>query len=288
MSIYIGLDIGGTKIMVSAVCAEQGKRYETLKLLTPHDFKSGLQRIHEMIAEISKGQNILGIGAAIGGPLNAETGVVSPVHQPAWKDIPLKNIMEEYWQCPFFVDVDTNVAALGEYHLGRYTESTFLYMTLSTGVGGGFLIDGKIYQGRTHPEVGHQAIQPKVTGVGEVRCDCGLSDCLEGIISGTGIRRIYQKPAEQLSAQEWSEVAYNLGLGLRNIASILSPEIIVLGGGVAIGGGQQLVDQASNVMREHLNLVAAPKVQLSQQGYDTALLGACYIARASRANVASG
>jgi glucokinase len=95
-----------------------------------------------------------------------------------------------------------------------------------------------------------------------------------GLISGNAIRRIYAKPAEKLDPDEWSEVAYNLGQGLRNLAAILAPEAIRLGGGVAIGGGEEFIRQARQVMVKNLKLVPAPDVQLSQLGYNTPLLGA--------------
>src|SRR6185295_2131116 len=92
-------------------------------------------------------------------------------------------------------------------------------------------------------------------------------------------RRIYGKPAEQLDDQEWAEVAYNLGQGLRNLATIYLPDLIVLGGGVAVGGGARLMSAARRVMAERLKLVPVPEVRLSRLGYDTALLGAIAIAR---------
>jgi predicted NBD/HSP70 family sugar kinase len=111
-----------------------------------------------------------------------------------------------------------------------------------------------------------------------LQCECGLPDCLEALVSGNGIRRIYGKPAEALDASEWEEVAYNLGQGLRNLAVIYAPEIISLGGGVALGGGEAFVNQARRVMEEHLKLVPAPQVSLSSLGYDTPLMGAIAIA----------
>jgi predicted NBD/HSP70 family sugar kinase len=220
------------------------------------------------------------MGAAIGGPLDARRGVVSPLHQPRWRDVPLKALMEARWGCPFSVDVDTNVAALGEYAAGA-TASRLLYLTLSTGMGGGFLIDGKIYYGmrEAHPEVAHQAIPYRCAFPERVACSCGAPDCLEALVSGNGIRRIYGKPAEQLSDAEWSEVAYNLGQGLRNLATIYAPDLIILGGGVAVGGGERLLSEARQVMTSYLRLVPAPELRLSQLGYDTALLGALVIAR---------
>ena len=110
-----------------------------------------------------------------------------------------------------------------------------------------------------------------------IRCECGAPDCLEALVSGNGIRRIYGKPAEELSDDEWGEVAWNLGLGLRNIAAICLPDVIILGGGVALGGGQSLIERATEVMKEHLKIVPHPHIRLSSLGYDTALNGAVEI-----------
>ena len=278
MDIYIGLDIGGTKLMTAAFDADFNELIR-VRYPTPLSLNEGLELIHKSILEVTGNNRILGIGAAAGGPLDPMTGVVSPLHQPEWRDVPLKSIMEARWKCPFNVDVDTNVGAIGEYFMGNYTEKYFLYITLSTGMGGGFLVDGKIYQGKCHPEIGHQSINYRCSHPENINCECGVDDCLEGIVSGNGIRRIYGKPAEQLSVEEWDEVAYNIGQGLRNITTILSPEIIVFGGGVSVGGGEKLLNKVENYLHKSLCLVQPPKLQLSCHGYDTALIGAAYIAR---------
>ncbi|MEI7771939.1 MAG: ROK family protein [Chloroflexales bacterium] len=279
MSVSIGLDIGGTKLMVAAADAA-GNMLRRVREPTPHGLDEGLGLLQRMIAQVAGGEPIAGIGAAIGGPLDARRGVVSPLHQPQWRDVPLKALMEARWGCPFFVDVDTNVAAVGEYAAGA-TSRRLLYLTLSTGMGGGFLIDGEIYAGvrGAHPEVAHQAVAYRCASPERVACECGAPDCLEALVSGNGIRRVYGKAAEHLSAAEWAEVAYNLGQGLRNLATIYAPDLIILGGGVAVGGGERLLGAARQVMERHLRLVPAPELRLSQLGYDTALLGALEIAR---------
>jgi predicted NBD/HSP70 family sugar kinase len=188
--------------------------------------------------------------------------------------------METRWGCSFQVDVDTNVAALGEYRWGGLSAPRFLYLTLSTGMGGGFLIDGEIYRGQAgaHPEVGHQSVPFRCSNPSAVQCECGAPDCLEALISGNGIRRIYGRPAETLHPEEWDEVAYNLGQGLRNMGALYAPDIIRIGGGVAVGGGERFIGAARKVMEEHLRLVPAPQVELSRLGYDTALRGAIALA----------
>ena len=279
MELFIGLDIGGTKIMVASANRE-GNILQRERRDTSTSLETDLANINSMIAEVASGEEIQSIGAAVGGPLDWEQGIVSPLHQPAWRDVPLKALMEARWNCPFYVDVDTNVAALGEYRWGDTIAERFLYLTLSTGMGGGFLVEGKIYrgQGGAHPEVGHQSIPFRCSNPAAVQCECGAPDCLEALVSGNGIRRIYGKPAESLNPWEWEEVAYNLGQGLRNMAALYAPNVIRIGGGVAVGGGEHFIDAAKKIMEAHMRLVPAPRVGLSHLGYDTALRGAIAIA----------
>ena len=279
MEIYIGLDIGGTKVMAAAA-NKKGEILERIHLQTPTALQEGLDLLKDAVLQLAKERRVLAIGAAIGGPLDWEQGIVSPLHQPEWRGIPLKEIMETEFGCPFYVDVDTNIAALGEYKFGGERPERLLYMTVSTGVGGGLLMDGKIYRGMQggHPEVGHQAIHFHCSFPERVHCDCGAPDCLEALISGTGIRRVYGKPAEQLNSDEWREVGVNLGLGIRNIACFYTPDVVVLGGGVAVGGGAKLIETAEETMRSRLNIVPAPRVRLSNLGYDTALQGTIAVA----------
>ena len=280
MSHFVGLDIGGTKLVAAAADAG-GNILRKVQEPTPLEVEAGLSLLGEMIARVAGDRAIAGMGAAIGGPLDWHSGVVSPLHQPHWRDVPLKALMEERWGCPFFVDVDTNVAALGEFRADPNQPGRLLYVTISTGVGGGFLLDGKIYRGTAgaHPEFGHQSIPVRCAHPERVSCECGLADCLEGLVSGNGIRRLYGKPAEALEEPDWEEVAHNLGQGLRNAAAFYAPDVIVLGGGVALGKGEWLVERAGEVMARHLRIVPAPTVRLSRLGPEAPLLGALAIAR---------
>ena len=279
MGIFVGLDIGGTKIMVASADGE-GNIRRRVRRDTSTSLEADLANINSMIVEVAAREEILGMGAAIGGPLDWQRGIVSPLHQPAWRNVPLKSMMEAKWNCPFYVDVDTNVAALGEYRWDGLSAERFLYLTLSTGMGGGFLTHGEIYRGQNgaHPEVGHQSIHFRCSNPAAVQCECGVSDCLEALVSGNGIRRIYGKPAEKMNDEEWQEVAYNLGQGLRNMAALYTPDVIRIGGGVAVGGGEPFIAKARAVMQERLKLVPSPRVELSQLEYDTALRGAIALA----------
>lgn len=276
---YIGLDIGGTKTLACSA-GEDGRILDQVRFETPVGVENGITRIREAISRLTGGAPVQGIGVSIGGPLDFRTGRVSPLHQPEWRDVPLRDLLQNDWQCPVAIDVDTNVAALGEYAAAPDSPRRLLYLTISTGMGGGFVTNGRIYRGAggAHPEIAHQSIHYRSMHPERVVCECGLQDCLEGLVSGNAIRRIYQKPAEALSEEEWEEVSYNLGQGLRNLAAVLAPEVIALGGGVAIGRGERLVHAAGDVMRSHLRLVPAPKLHLSRAGYFTALHGAVHVA----------
>jgi predicted NBD/HSP70 family sugar kinase len=278
MGVYIGMDIGGTKFAVAAA-DKAGKVLRRTRADTPPGLGEGLELLKKMAREAAAGEKVLAIGASIGGPLDWKKGVVSPLHQPEWRNVPLKELMEKEFECPFYVDVDTNVAALGEWKARNGKDGKLLYLTISTGMGGGFIVDGRIYRGANeeHPEVAHQCIRWK--GKAErVVCECGAEGCLEELVSGNGIRRLYGKPAEKLTEKEWEEVSHNLGQGLRNMAAIYAPEVIAIGGGVATGAGEKLLGPARKVMEASLKIVPIPKVEPSKLGYDTALIGSITLA----------
>src|SRR5579864_6001242 len=229
MDVCVALDIGGTKIMAAAA-APEGDVLRTSRAPTPRSLEEGLRLLKRMALECAAGARILSIGAAIGGPLDWKEGIVSPLQQPEWRSVPLKALMEKEFGCPFLVDVDTNVAALGEWKALGGTPRRLLYLTISTGMGGGFVVDGALFRGGRgeHPEVAHQSVPWKGPWKSVV-CECGAEGCLEELVSGNGIRRLYGKPASELSEEEWSEVGQHLGQGLRNLSAIYCPDLIAIG-----------------------------------------------------------
>jgi predicted NBD/HSP70 family sugar kinase len=277
--VVVGLDIGGTKL-IAASADSHGRIIKRERALTPRALGAGLALVEEMIGTVSGGARIRAIGAAAGGPLNWETGVVSPLHQPEWRNIPLKSLMEAKYGCRFSVEVDTNLAALAEHHNAREKVPKLLYLTISTGMGGGFVVDGEIYRGLNgeHPEVGHQGVPCRSMAAQSAPCPCGSTGCLEALVSGSGIRRLYGKPPEELAPEEWEEVAWHLGQGLRNAAVIYSPDVVVVGGGVTFGAGRKLLAPAIGVMRDHLKIVPHPKVYASEMGEENVLAGAILLA----------
>ena len=198
---YVGIDLGGTKIIVVSV-DKDGSIIKKIKNDTPLELDEGLEMLKNMVKEVCSSPKA--IGCACGGPLDWKSGVVSPLHQPKWRNVPLKQIMEKEFSCKFHVDVDTNVAALGEYYFGSAANhKVFIYVTLSTGMGAAKLINGKIYRGYGHPEMAHQSFTLSLNHAAKdfnhdnYFCECGAKWCLETYVSGNAIKRIYGMPAEQ-------------------------------------------------------------------------------------------
>lgn len=278
---YIGVDLGGTKTIVASA-DKNGNILKKEASKTPVDLEKGLEMLENMISSVAVGR-IESVGCACGGPLDWKKGVVSPVHMPNWRSVHLGDFIKDRFSCDFYVDVDTNIAALGEYYFGKASGyKKFIYLTLSTGMGGAFLIDGRIYRGKDdgHPEIGHQAINHSLKrAITEPFCDCGSIDCLEGLVSGTAIKRLYGIPAEHIEDKNIiEEIAYNLGQGLRNIVALHAPDAIFLGGGVACGFGERLLGPARKIMDDHVKIVPKPLVSLSSLGYESALRGSIAVA----------
>jgi len=191
--LVVGIDLGGTQIRVAVL--------KGVELLSRISLSTGenptpdriIPRIHFAIQQALDKvgvalEQIEGIGMGVAGPLNSRTGVVfaSP-NLPGWSNVPLRSMLEEYYGLPIFIENDANVAALGEYLFGAgYGCKDIVYLTVSTGIGGGVITNGKLMVGTsgTAAELGHMTIDRK----GE-RCNCGNIGCLESIASGTAIAR---------------------------------------------------------------------------------------------------
>ncbi len=283
MEEYVGIDLGGTKTIVSSADSK-GNIIKQVRENTPASLNEGLEMLMRMVREVSSSPT--SIGCACGGPLDWRNGIVSPVHMPSWRSVPLKEIMEKEFGCNFYVDVDTNVAALGEYYFGQASKyNVFIYITLSTGMGAAKLINGKIYRGYGHPEMGHQSFALSIKHahksfvLDEHVCECGAKGCLESYVSGNAIRTIYGTSAEEITDKNIiEEIAVNFGEGLRNIIALHSPEAIFVGGGVAYGLGEQILGPARQIAKNNLKIVPMPEIKLASLGYNSALMGSVALA----------
>ncbi len=193
LPLVVGIDLGGTQIRAAVLRGAQ--RLSRVGLLTGEDptpervIPRMIEAVEQAIGEAGVSlEQIAGIGVGAPGPLNSRTGVVfSPPNLPGWVDVPLRSILNNHFKRPIFVENDANAAALGEYMFGAGQGSLeVVYLTISTGIGGGIIADGRIVEGivGTAGELGHMTID-----LHGPRCNCGNIGCLESISSGTAIAR---------------------------------------------------------------------------------------------------
>ena len=235
MAIYGSIEGGGTKFVaavgsgpadiVAEVTIPTTTPAETLGLVT--DF-------------FSEHQPFDAIGIATFGPVDldpasATYGRVGKTPKPGWSGADVLGVVSSSFDVPIGFDTDVNGAALGEGRWGAAQGlSTFLYITVGTGIGGGGVIDGKPMHGLVHPEMGHLRI-PRVAGDTFAGICPFHRDCLEGLASGPAIATRWGRPAQDLGADTAAAVeieAVSLGHAMANLVLAISPERIVLGGGV--------------------------------------------------------
>ncbi|MFT4414805.1 ROK family protein [Fredinandcohnia humi] len=259
MRTAIGIDIGGTKVAIGAV-QEDGEVLASVQF--PTEVEKGpdyaVTQIISSVSEIIRNYQVIeGIGIGCPGPLDTKRGIVTnPPNLKTWHGYSLVQKIESAFQLPVRLLNDADAAALGEYFFTyRKTYKHVLYVTVSTGIGGGIIINGQLYEGSKSGagELGHSVIDPK----GPL-CGCGKSGCLEALASGTAITRIWKERLVQRGSQiepTWSgkelfaqaaegdslakevieEATTHFALGLSQAIQTLNPELLILGGGVVIG-----------------------------------------------------
>lgn len=263
---YIGIDLGGTKI--AGILADAGGNIfcqDKIPTKKEEGKERVLARIYSLIRQLMKEAEpgeVKGIGLCSPGPLNVKTGVIIETPNLKWENTPVVALMEREFTLPVILENDGNAAAFGEYRYGAARgTSDMIYMTVSTGIGGGIIANGKLVYGRDYSagEVGHVVILP-----GGPVCSCGRRGCIEALASGTSIvREVKNRLAKgeksllqefggenlnRLTAKEVEAAAvqgdclalsvlekafYYLGIAVGNLVNILNPEVVVIGGGVS-------------------------------------------------------
>jgi glucokinase len=197
-----------------------------------------------------------GVGIGCGGPLDSEHGVLlAPLHLPGWEDVRVVELAQQALERPAVLDNDATAAAAGEhtYGAGRGTRN-MVYLTISTGVGGGVVIDGRLYRGATGNggELGHVTVDWH----GRACRGCGRRGCLEAYASGTSIAERAQeagmtgvtaaevaaaaRDGDPVAVRVWEETCEALACGITSLANLFEPELVVVGGGVSRVGEQLL------------------------------------------------
>jgi len=311
----LGIDLGGSKIL-TAVINPRGKMLSSDESVTPATkgreavIQSILDSINRVLKQASVAiSEICAVGVGAAGISNPEAGILftSP-NLPGLRDIPLRDIMQEKLGKKTFVINDANAAALGELYFGAARGArNFIYITLSTGIGGGIVIDGKIYTGAIGAagEVGHMTIDDN----GPI-CNCGNRGCWETLASGTALARearrrikegvktsileytggdvekvtaqVIHSAAQQgdsLAKELIAQTGYYVGVGLANLINIFNPELIVIGGGLS-NIGDMLLEPALKTAeaRTYKEAFQAVRFASPMLGRNSGVLGAAAFA----------
>jgi glucokinase len=249
---------------------------------------TALDRLFDLGRRAAEGFEVERVGIACGGPIDAERGTVSPLHLPGWSDVPLVAMAEEAYGVPAALENDATAGAAGEHRFGAGNgTSNMIYLTLSTGVGGGAVVDGRLLRGTTGNggEFGHVTVDWRGR-----RCPgCGRRGCLEAYVSGTSIAaRAREAGLDVSSAQEvveaggpvWEETVEALACGLASLVNAFEPERVVLGGGVTRAGEHLLGPVRERVRADALGPAANAEIVLSALGDRVGVVGAAAIAYA--------
>lgn len=235
MTVYGGIEAGGSKWECAIGAGPDDLRAtETIATTTP------AETIERVITFFDRGGPIAAVGIGSFGPIDphpesATWGYITSTPKPGWAHTDVAGEIGRRLGVPVAFDTDVNAAALGEHRWGAAQgHDTFSYITVGTGIGGGGMVGGNLMHGLVHPEVGHLRI-PHDRDRDPFGGVCPFhGDCLEGLASGRAIEARWGRPPDELNGDRsvWELQAHYLALGLVAVICVLSPERILLGGGV--------------------------------------------------------
>jgi fructokinase len=237
--LFGGIEGGGTKFICAVGTSPDDIRAET-RFATTDPVSTVRQTVEFFQRQIEKHGPLAVVGLACFGPLDLRQdsptyGFITSTPKPGWRNVDILGMLSRELKLKLAFDTDVNGAALGEWRwgAGQGVES-LIYLTVGTGIGGGALVNGKPVHGLVHPEMGHMLIPHDQTH-DPFPGNCPYhGDCLEGLATGPALEKHWGQPAEELPSDHpaWALEADYLASGLTNLILSLSPERIILGGGV--------------------------------------------------------
>ena len=231
----LAVDVGGTKLAVGRVDAA-GRLTDRRSATTPaHGAAEALwAKLADLVSEVRRGDEVV-VGVGCGGPMEPDGTSVSPLNIPAWTGFPLRGRLADVTGLPVHVDNDAKALALGEGWVGAARGSRdFLAMVVSTGVGGGIVLDGRLLDGAAGNagHVGHVIVVP----AGRL-CACGARGCLEAEASGTSIRAVTGLDPAAVDDDVRRRTGTLVGLAVASVVNLLDLRLAVVAGSVALGYG---------------------------------------------------
>lgn len=236
---YAGIEAGGTK-WVCMVAGSPGDIRSSIRFPTIQPEETIREALKFFQDQAHQHGKLKGIGIGSFGPLDLNPssptyGCLTTTPKPGWANTDLLGPFREVFDLPIGFDTDVNAAALGEYHWGAAQGLTdFIYLTVGTGIGGGGMVNGSLIHGLVHPEMGHMRI-PHDWEADPFPGVCPYhGDCFEGLATGPAIHARWGQQGDKLPPEHpaWQLEAHYLAMGLVNLVVTLSPQRIILGGGV--------------------------------------------------------
>jgi glucokinase len=307
MSYHIAADVGGTQLRAACYATDSLNPIQVRRIATQADGSTPLERLKTLITSVwPENENVDAIGIAAPGPLDSNEGIVMAAPNiPGWVDLPLRKYMEDRFQIPVVVGNDANLAAVGEWKYGAGRGHHHLvYLTVSTGIGGGVIIDDRLLLGDRGlaAELGHVTVLHD----GPL-CGCGQRGHLEAIASGTAIARWVEEELKRgsfsslanerpVTAKAVSRAAHTgdklavaaleragrfIGQALADYLHIFNPTVVVIGGGVSLSG-KLLLDPLCESLKKHVltrHYLDRLTIEPAALGDDAGLMGALALAR---------
>ncbi len=245
MLMYIGIDIGGTKTLIAAL-NDEGVIHESLKIPTPEDYGEFMQNLNASIVKLTTNDFRAGVVGAPGA-IDRKRGIFKQGGNLRWKNVPLQRDIERITNCPVIIENDANLAGLSEAMLLKDKHARVLYLTISTGIGGGFIVDQRIDPTMANTEPGDLMLQ---RGNRLVKW--------ESFASGRAIyERYHQKASDIEDPKIWQSIVKNWVVGFLDLLAVMEPDIVVLGGGVG-----HYLPKYHDLLVEELNKYATPMVKI--------------------------
>jgi len=297
----IGIDLGGTNLKVALL--DLNYRIKDKEILSTRSFMEKDHLISGIVHAVNRfikynslsKAEILGVGLGLPGPTDAKNGVVHFFPNiPGWKEVKLRDILRKKLGLAVFLDNDAKLMTIAEHKLGAAKGfNNVLCMTLGTGIGGGLIINGKLYRGFNNAagEVGHMPINEKGAA-----CNCGALGCLEAYVGNRKIgleakksfkRNITLEELSELAEKHnkiaidvWCRIGGHLGFALAGVVNLLNLDAIVIGGGVA-KAGRVLFDNISKALKNQAMIVQAKRVRIlkAKLGSEAGIIGAAIMVK---------
>ena len=274
----LAVDIGGTK-MAAGVATPSGQLLWQARLPTPPmgDSDALWSTVAALLDAVPPEFSLLACGVGSGGPMSARGELLSPLNIPGWRDFPLRERITEHTGLRTWVDNDAKALALAEAWVGGGTgERDFIAMVVSTGVGGGIVLDGRLLDGHTGNagHIGHVVVEPDGR-----HCECGGRGCLEAEASGTAIAATTGAPASRAAPEVVRRCGRLVGLAVASVANLLDLRVAVVAGSVALGFGAPFFQAAQDEIdaRARLAFSRGCRIEPSGLGDDGPLIGAAAV-----------